>query len=142
MSAKISQIPRALNGQTDIGGAINYSASKINNNGFEGTRRVIDVSGDGAGDSIRAQTARDAAIQQGITINALLIRNEDPIIGQLAQIDIEDHYQNDVIGGDGAFIIIADDFQDFQVAIRRKLVREITGSLAAQLDTVQIKNTN
>ncbi|MEE8305781.1 MAG: DUF1194 domain-containing protein, partial [Gammaproteobacteria bacterium] len=41
--------------------------------------------------------------------------------------DLDLYYEDCVIGGPGAFIVVADGFKDFARAIRRKLVTEIAG---------------
>lgn len=43
----IANAPRPFNGATAPGSAINFTVPLFNNNGFEGARLVIDVSGDG-----------------------------------------------------------------------------------------------
>ena len=126
-SQKIATATRQVRGFTDIGGAIRYSAQSILNNQFEGARKVIDVSGDGTSSTGSPALARDAAIQNGITINGLVIYNEEYDLGQLASYDLRTHYENHVIGGNAAFLMIAQDFNDFARAIREKLVREIMG---------------
>ena len=59
---------------TSISNAIDFALPMFDGNGFEGLRRVIDVSGDGPnnwGDLVT--TARDRAVAAGITINGLPI---------------------------------------------------------------------
>ena len=62
-------------------------------------------------------------VAAGITINGLAILNETP--------DLDSYYRERVVGGPGAFLMVADDYQDFIAAIRRKLVREIGGPAIA-----------
>ncbi|MEM1047840.1 MAG: DUF1194 domain-containing protein [Pseudomonadota bacterium] len=133
LADRIDVAPRLVTGLTDIAGAVRYSLSLLQDNGFRGYRQVIDVSGDGSGDAPSAELARNAAIARGVTVNGLVIYNEDIDLGALAKLDIRNHYADHVIGGPGAFLMTADDFVDFQVAIRRKLVREIMGPATAQL---------
>ena len=132
LSSRIAGAPRALNGMTDIAGAIRYSVLQIEGNTYDGRRRAIDISGDGSSDSMRSGRERDRAVARGITINGLVIYNEDIDLAELAKIDVREHYANSVIGGNGAFMMTAADFDDFRVAIRRKLVREITGPATAR----------
>ena len=134
LSAKISATSRTIKGLTDIAGAIGFSVNAIEANDFSGGRRVIDISGDGSSDARRSERARDAANARGITINGLVIHNTDIDLGELANIDLRDHYTNHVIGGPGSFMMTAKNFEDFRVAIRAKLVREIVGPVSAQLD--------
>lgn len=134
-SAKIAGAPRMMRGFTDIGGAIRFSAQSIAQNGYEGSRKVIDVSGDGASSTGSPARARDIAVAQGITINGLVIYNEalELDLGKLASISLRQHYRDNVIGGPAAFLMIADDFDDFARAIQEKLVREIMGPPIAGL---------
>lgn len=126
-SAKIFATTRMFTGQTDIGGAIIHSVASLETNAITGLRRTIDISGDGSGDDARSAQGRDMALARNITINGLVIDNEDTDLGILAKLDIHRHYNDFVIGGAGSFLMIAKDFDDYAVAIRRKLVREIRG---------------
>lgn len=131
-AARVRAAPRRVRGMTDIGGAIRFSVAAIEGNEFEGRRRVIDISGDGTSDSGSSGAERDRAVARGITINGLVIFNEDIDLGALANFELEDHYAGYVVGGAGAFLMKADDFVDFRIAIRRKLVREIAGPATAR----------
>src|SRR3546814_7036140 len=75
----IDDTPRFLDGGgTAIGGAIEFGVAELGRNGFEGRRRVIDISGDGrANQGASPDGLRDMAVLQGITINGLAILNED-----------------------------------------------------------------
>jgi hypothetical protein len=111
-------------GGTAIGDALGRGISLLAENDFRGVRRVIDISGDGRtnqGDSPAPIRAR--AVASGITVNGLVIIDEDP---QLAS-----YYQVRVIGGPGSFVLHIDDFKDFALGIRLKLIREIIGSMVA-----------
>ena len=133
LSRKLAATPRAIKGLTDIAGAIRHSLNAIMTNHFAGARQVIDVSGDGSSDAASSEAARDEANANGVTINGLVIHNIDYSLGELANIDLARHYTSHVIGGPGSFMMTAKDYDDFRTAIRRKLVREITGPLAATL---------
>lgn len=132
-AAKIGRAPRTIYGMTDIGSVIRYSVAQLENNAFRGNRRVIDVSGDGSSSIDTSERERDRAIQRGITINGLVIFNEEYDLGALAEVDLIQHYSNRVIGGNGAFLMVAESFEDFRDAIRRKLIREILGAGVASL---------
>ena len=133
LSAKIGKTGREIAGLTDIASAIGYSVSRIEDNAYAGQRLVVDISGDGTSDPARSEVQRDRAVARGITINGLVIHNEDHDLGELAKLDLSSHYARHVIGGSGAFMMTAADYTDFQVAIRRKLVREISGPIVARL---------
>jgi hypothetical protein len=112
---------------TSISAAIDYAAGRFEGNGFRGKRRVIDISGDGpnnTGDPV--VQSRDRALAAGIVINGLPIVNDRPnIYGYPSLPDLDLYYEDCVIGGQGAFIVVAQGFADFARAIRRKLVLEI-----------------
>lgn len=115
-------MPRyVVRGGTAIGDALDVAIREIAENGFEGRRRVIDVSGDGRSNMGRPPRAlRDRALAAGITLNGLAILNEEA--------GVDRYYLDHVIGGDGAFLMTATDYRQFAEAIRRKLVREISGT--------------
>ncbi len=56
-------------------------------------------------------------------MNGLAIINEEP--------ELNLYYLGNVIGGPGAFLLLADDFDDFAQAIRMKLIMEIGSALLA-----------
>ena len=117
----IDATPRFLDGGgTAIGGAISFALEELGRNGYQGARQVIDISGDGrANQGAQPESLRDAAILQGVTINGLAILNEDT--------SVDGYYRNSVIGGPGAFVMTANDYQAFAQAIIEKLVKEIGG---------------
>ena len=88
------------------------------------------MSGDGTHNSGRdVRLARDEALAQGVTINGLVILSERPMVwnpehtnppGGLAL-----YYQTNVVGGPGAFVIVAENFNSFGQAIVKKLIAEI-----------------
>jgi hypothetical protein len=113
-------------GATAIGEAIAYSQLLFEDNGFEGLRKVIDISGDGASNqgTFPIYSGQDAA-KAGITVNGLAILNDEP------SLDI--YYRQQVIAGARAFVEQAARFEDFGVAMRRKLIREIGSPPSARL---------
>lgn len=125
--AKLDTNPPVIGRRTSISGAIEFVIPLFDKNGYDGTRRVIDISGDGENNAGGIVThARDAAIAKGITINGLPIVNNRPNPWGYAQMpDLDKYYLACVIGGTGAFMVVALDFDDFARAVRRKLVLEI-----------------
>ena len=101
----------------------------IATNGYEGTRRVIDVSGDGPNNWGRlVARVRDETAARRITINGLPIINDGGgFISRYYLPDLDLYYRGCVIGGPGAFIVAARNFKDFARAIRKKLILEIAG---------------
>ena len=118
--AKLATTPRRLApGGTGIGAAMLFGMTLLAS-APQAQRRVIDVSSDGRNNvGPSAPRVRDVLVAQGITINGLVIRNEWPTL------DV--YFQDHVVGGDGHFVITADDYEAYAEAILRKLVREITG---------------
>ena len=131
----VADIPVTRGRYTSIAGAIELGMPMFNGNGLNGTRRVIDVSGDGPNNSGPLVTfSRDAAVAAGITINGLPIVNEraEPFgARQLPDLDL--YYEACVIGGSRAFMVVAQDFTAFADAVRKKLVIEIAGLSAEDL---------
>jgi len=120
VSTVLADMPRRYHGgQTDIAGMIEFTTRHALAAPVDAPRRVVDISGDGL-DNVAYSTheERDRAVLAGLTLNALAIRNEVP--------DLDHYFRNFVIGGPHAFVMTADDYEAFAVAIRRKLVREIT----------------
>ncbi len=117
----IDNTPRHVeSGGTAISAMIAAAAPSFAANGYQGTRRVIDISGDGR-DTHGPPFAltRGPAIAAGITINGLPILTDEP--------DLEHYYATLVIGGPGAFTVPAANYGDFALAIRAKLIQEIRG---------------
>lgn len=114
---------------TSISAAIDYSVRLFDGNGFTGTRRVIDVSGDGVNNRGRpVRSARDQAVAAGIIINGLPILNDRPNPwGGPPPRDLDAYYRDNVIGGPGSFIVPALGFEAFADAILSKLLLEIAG---------------
>ena len=113
-------------GGTNLTGAIAFSAFSISSNQFAGARLAIDISGDGANNSnFPPDPVRDQTVEEGITINGLpLNRLRDNEYDPSAQ-PTDVYYHDHVIGGPGAFMIVANGTHDFARAIRQKLLREI-----------------
>jgi len=118
---KIAAAPRALfGGGTSISGAIDTAMALLFDNPYRAGRRVIDVSGDGSNNRGRSvNSARDEAVARGVGINGLPILALEP--------DLDHYYRENVIGGPGAFVIAAKDFETFGEAILKKLIAEIAG---------------
>jgi hypothetical protein len=112
---------------TSISALIASAARSFEGNRFEGHRRIIDIAGDGPNNRGAFVTVdRDRAVADEITINGLPIVNDRPDPwGYPPLPDLDLYYEDCVIGGPGAFIVVANGFQDFARAIRRKLLLEI-----------------
>ena len=103
---------------TSIVTAIEDGIGLLQQNAFDGQRQVIDVSGDGEDNSgMSLAQARKEAQEAGVIINGLAIEADE---GGLTT-----YYRDNVISGADAFVIKANDFDDFARAIKEKLVREL-----------------
>jgi hypothetical protein len=114
----ITDADRPMPGWTSISAAIDYSVRLIASSGLAAQRRVIDVSGDGSNNDGRDVTAaRDDAVAAGVTVNGLPIVEVEP--------GLDDYYRQNVIGGAGAFVVVARDIDAFAEAVLRKLLVEV-----------------
>ena len=128
---------RAFADSTSISAGIDFAMTQLGRAPYETRRRVIDVSGDGDNNSGRDVTAaRNEAIANGVTINGLVILTEAPLslnplhtnpLGGLAN-----YYRNNVIGGPGAFVMVAKNINSFGDIIVKKLIAEIAQAVPLQ----------
>ena len=131
-SARLGQAARESMSWTSISGALTFGRRVLAACPFEAARRVMDVSGDGANNSgPPPDIERDRLVAEGVVINGLPIVNDRPNFGVAPGPELESYYREFVIGGPGAFLIVAEDFASFGDAVRRKLVQEIAGARAA-----------
>ncbi|MCC6719921.1 MAG: DUF1194 domain-containing protein [Acetobacteraceae bacterium] len=127
-STALAAAPRDSMAWTSLSGALMFSGRVLADCPFDAARRVIDVSGDGVNNSGPSPEAeRDRLVAEGVVINGLPIVNDRPNFGRMPTQELEPYYRERVIGGEGAFLVVADDFDRFGTAIRRKLVTEIAG---------------
>ncbi|MGO8918606.1 MAG: DUF1194 domain-containing protein [Stellaceae bacterium] len=114
----------------NVGYKTNVAAGIVNAAGLFETaplladRKIIDVSGDGQQNdgTLAAEAARDMAVAQDITINGLPITSgEEP--------EVDRWYRSHVVGGDGAFMVVANGHDSFADAIHKKLSLEVAGVL-------------
>ncbi|TVQ35143.1 MAG: DUF1194 domain-containing protein [Geminicoccaceae bacterium] len=127
-AAAIRAAPLNRARRTSISYALQVSLELFEDNGFQGFRRVIDVSGDGPnnqGEPVLA--ARERVLAQGITINGLPMLIDPPPAAWYNVDDLDVYYEECVIGGFGAFSVPIQDIEHFGEAIQRKLILEIAG---------------
>ncbi len=127
---RLVEIPRAFAERTSISGAIDFSVEQFARAPFSATRRTVDVSGDGTNNSGRdVRAARDEANAKDITINGLVILSERPLTWNPEHTHppggLANYYRDNVIGGAGAFVMAADNFESFGKALINKLIAEI-----------------
>ena len=131
-AGQITATPSRSARRTSISAALSYAAGLFENSGFSGMKRVIDVSGDGPNNQGGpVDRARDEVIAQGVTINGLpLMTNGGGFAGMFDVVNLDEYYENCVIGGPGAFVISVNDWSQFPEAVRRKLVMELAAAPA------------
>jgi len=127
---RLLESPRSFADRTSISGGIDFAVAQFARAPFLAERRTIDVSGDGTNNAGRTvNAARDEALALGITINGLVILSATPLPwnpehtnppGGLAK-----YYRDNVVGGPGAFVLEAKDFNSFGQAIIKKMIAEI-----------------
>ncbi|PCH74868.1 MAG: VWA domain-containing protein, partial [Rhodobacteraceae bacterium] len=111
------------NYSTAVGEALTHTLAA-----FEGmshcARKLIDISGDGvSNEGIAPTEAHEAIRAAGIIVNAIAIEASDP--------DLTAYFFENVIVGEGAFVVSASSYEDYPDQIRRKLLREVTRQTAA-----------
>ncbi|MGV6848734.1 MAG: DUF1194 domain-containing protein [Marinibacterium sp.] len=83
------------------------------------SRRLIDLSGDGlSNEGVLPTEVHPALRAAGVSVNALAIEASEP--------DLTGYFFENVLTGNGAFVVSATDFMDYPQKIRKKLLREVT----------------
>ncbi|HET8972305.1 MAG TPA: DUF1194 domain-containing protein [Pseudolabrys sp.] len=128
VAAEIARAPIRRASRTSISGALRFVKPLFDDSGYKGLRRVIDVSGDGANNSgPLVETTRDDVLAAGITINGLPIMLKRPYTGTMDIDNLDEYYEDCVIGGPGAFVIPIRERGKFIEATRTKLILEVAG---------------
>jgi Protein of unknown function (DUF1194) len=137
--SRIMEEPRAFDkNSTSISAGIDFATAQLDRAPYEARRRTIDVSGDGDNNSGRDVTAaRDEAVAKGITINGLVILSQTQMSSNSEHANehtnppggLADYYRNNVIGGPGAFVMVAENASSFGNALVKKLIAEIAQNL-------------
>ncbi|MDP3899372.1 MAG: DUF1194 domain-containing protein [Mesorhizobium sp.] len=124
--AQMTATPPRSARRTSISSALAFAATLFEDSGYRGTKRVIDVSGDGPNNQGQpVDGTRDRIVERGITINGLPLMTNGGIATAYDIGNLDDYYTACVIGGPGAFMIPVNDWSQFPEAIRRKLVLEL-----------------
>lgn len=126
LAQQVADAPRRWrNYSTAIGEALTLSAQVLET-ATECRRKVIDVSGDGkSNEGIVPQDVLPQLRAKGIIVNGLAIETDDA--------DLTAYFFENLISGEGAFVITANGFEDYPAQIRRKLQRETTKQLSLAL---------
>lgn len=124
------EAPRPFAGRTSISAGIDFAVEQFARAPYRAERRIIDISGDGTHNSGRdVRSARDDAVAQGVIINGLVILSETPLPAFPEHTHppggLENYYKENVIGGEGAFVSVAENFEAFGRTIVSKLITEV-----------------
>ncbi len=129
ISAEIESAPRHWrNFSTAIGEALQFTLAEWSNAPVC-KRNIIDVSGDGvSNEGVQPSSLHPVLTRAGITVNALAIEESEE--------DLTGYFWTNVIwGGEGAFVVTANSFEDYPDRIRQKLIRETTAQISCALPT-------
>ncbi len=127
---RLLEAPRSFADRTSISGAIEFAMDRLANAPFNCVRRIIDISGDGTNNAGRdVAELRDEAVAKGVTINGLVILSDNPMSWNPGHTNppggLDNYYRNNVIGGPGAFVMVAQNFNSFGQAIIAKMIAEV-----------------
>lgn len=123
LARRIETAPRAWrNFSTAIGDALVFTLDQFAD-APDCIRKVIDVSGDGPSNEGAAPLSVHPALRQaGVTVNALAIEESET--------DLTAYFWENLIVGEGAFVVTANRFEDYPDRIRMKLIRETTAQIS------------
>jgi hypothetical protein len=111
-------------------------------NNFDGSRRVVDISGDGPNNEgrpvldVRAELAAD-----GIEVNGLPLMITEPV-GYFNIAELDRYYEDCVITGGAPFVIPVHDMDSFEESLRLKLIMEIAGRSPTESTLWSVENTD
>ncbi|AUC95600.1 hypothetical protein CWS35_16180 [Bradyrhizobium sp. SK17] len=130
VASQILSIPVERGTQTSISGAIRFAMPLFDRDPYTGTRRVIDISGDGANNSgPPVLQIRHEALAKGLIINGLpMMMNEFTMTMDVEHLDW--YYEDCIIGGSGSFMVPINSRDKLKESILIKLVREISDRTA------------
>lgn len=131
VSATIGNSPRSHNDfPTALGYSLGYAATELQS-GPDCLFSTIDMSGDGINnDGFGPEEAYAAFPLDDVTVNGLVVNAAE----FTSEVDLITFYETEVIKGPGAFIEVAQGFEDYARAIRRKLIRELSVQAIGALD--------
>jgi hypothetical protein len=151
---RLENAPISIARRTSISGAIRYAIPMYRRMPYEADRKVLDISGDGSNnDGGLVTDVRHDALKERIVINGLPIMNDRPNpFGFPSETDLDRYYLHCVTGGPRSFVEVAQDFEDFPRAVRKKLLQEVAdtgplndfdiGDLGAVRANVQLAQSN
>src|SRR6185312_14335673 len=126
LAGLIRNAPRTPGRRTSISSALELGSLLLETSEKDimATRRIIDVSGDGPNnDGNPMREVHDKIIAQGIVVNGLPVMDDN---GNGYFPDLDKYYAACVAGGRGSFVVPVHSFRDFGLAMRHKLILEIS----------------
>jgi len=133
-SIRAQRQPQGTPRPTAIGRALGFAANLLTERS-KCWKHTIDISGDGKNnEGLPPERARSARALADATINALVIGLDAPPLDQIAENEIAElssYFRKEVIHGANAFVETAIGFENFQAAMKRKLLRELSIAVAA-----------
>lgn len=131
LASALSQSPILSGSGTSISNGLLVSWQLLQQVPVRAARMAIDISGDGLNNSgPSVASVRDEILAADVTINGLPIslrRGETDRFQHFGNEFLAAYFQTCVVGGHGAFVVGVHNSSQFGTAIRRKLVREISG---------------
>jgi hypothetical protein len=124
------ELPRSFADRTSISAGLEFSMAQLERAPYQAIRRTIDVAGDGTNNSGRdINSVRDEILAKGVTINGLVILSETPLPWNPEHTNpaggLDNYYRNNVTGGPGSFVMVAENHNSFGQAIVKKMIAEI-----------------
>ena len=127
---------------TSISGILEAAADSLDENQYDGTRRVIDLSGDGPNnDGPPVQDIRQELARRDIEVNALPLMINDPA-GYFTIADLDRYYEDCVIVGKSSFVLPVRSMERFSDSLLIKLVLEIAGRAPQNTRIRRVANTD
>lgn len=120
LAYKVAHMEREESGMTFMGPMFAKATTMLAPWTYYATRMVVDVSGDGESNGgVEPEPLRQLLLEAGVTVNALpIITANEP--------KLDDYYAAHVMGGPGAFLVIADGEKDFARAFIKKFISEVS----------------
>lgn len=117
---------------TAMGHALGHAAVRLEN-GPDCLFQTVDIAGDGVNNHGFGPTEAYRAFPfENVTVNGLVVNAAE----FEAETELISFYHDEVIRGPGAFVEVANGFEDFENAMRRKLIRELSAQVIGRTTTV------
>jgi hypothetical protein len=127
---------RPMSLSTALGAAMAYAAALFRTAPPTCLQLTLDISGDGKNNDWPDPRSQHGKLE-GVTINALVIGADNPSAGDQRETEIAEltsYFAAEIIRGPGAFVEAALGYQDYEAAMKRKLLRELQTMVFGQLE--------